>query len=422
MKNNSNTSSPLWTRDFTIITLGSVISMLGNSLAGFAMSLMVLDYTGSTLIFAVYMAMYTVPQLIMPVFSGAILDRFSRKKTIYTLDFITAGLYTAVATAIGAGWFSMPAFLLFCFVSGSIGSIYMVAYDSFYPLTITEGNYSKAYSVASVLETMTAIMVPLSVWLYDLIGLAPLLYINALCFLAAAIMETRIKTQESYIELQKRRLEAKNEPLSAARRMMKDVKEGFAYLHEEKGLKAIAVYFTFSSLCAGVMSVITLPYFKSSYINGEYIYMLVYAGSYIGRIIGGAIHYRFRLPVNKKFGIAFSVYIFIAILEGVHLYMPIPVMVAMCFMIGISGVTSYTIRISGTQSYVPDEKKGRFNGVFQMLNCGGMLAAELFSGLIADYLPPRAVLLVFEMICAAAAVIFIGGNRKYVSVIYNREK
>ena len=38
--------SPLWTRDFTIITLGSVISMLGNSMSGFALSLLVLDYTG----------------------------------------------------------------------------------------------------------------------------------------------------------------------------------------------------------------------------------------------------------------------------------------------------------------------------------------------------------------------------------------
>ena len=34
---------PLWTRDFTIITVGSVVSMLGNSMAGFALSLIVLD-------------------------------------------------------------------------------------------------------------------------------------------------------------------------------------------------------------------------------------------------------------------------------------------------------------------------------------------------------------------------------------------
>ena len=46
--------SPLWTRDFTIITLGSVISMLGNSMSGFALSLLVLDYTGSNLLYAIY--------------------------------------------------------------------------------------------------------------------------------------------------------------------------------------------------------------------------------------------------------------------------------------------------------------------------------------------------------------------------------
>ena len=76
--------SPLWTRDFTIITLGSVISMLGNSMSGFALSLLVLDYTGSNLLYAIYIATFTLPQIVMPIFSGAILDRFSRKKTIYT--------------------------------------------------------------------------------------------------------------------------------------------------------------------------------------------------------------------------------------------------------------------------------------------------------------------------------------------------
>ena len=44
-KNKDMDKNTLWTRDFTIITLGSVVSMIGNSLSGFAMSLMVLDYT-----------------------------------------------------------------------------------------------------------------------------------------------------------------------------------------------------------------------------------------------------------------------------------------------------------------------------------------------------------------------------------------
>ena len=165
----------LWTRDFTIITVGSVISMLGNALSGFAMSLMVLDISKSTLLYAIYLMMYTGPQLIMPLLSGAILDRVSRKKTIYTLDFISAGLYVIMAGVLATGWFSFPLFAAYCFLLGSIESIYQVAYQSFYPLLITEGNYQKAYSIASVLETMTAFMVPVSTFLYKLVGLSPLL-------------------------------------------------------------------------------------------------------------------------------------------------------------------------------------------------------------------------------------------------------
>ena len=138
---------PLWTRDFTIITVGSVVSMLGNSMAGFALSLMVLDYTGSTMLYAIYLMTYTVPQLIVPIISGAILDRFSRKKMIYTLDFMMGGLYLLLGILLSHGWFNFPLFALFSLTVGSVGSIYMVAYDSFYSLLISDGNYSKAYSI-----------------------------------------------------------------------------------------------------------------------------------------------------------------------------------------------------------------------------------------------------------------------------------
>ena len=34
-------------------------------------------------------------------------------------------------------------------------------------------------------------------------------------------------------------------------------------------------------------------------------------------------------------------------------------MMLMCFIVGVCGITSYTIRVSATQSYVPDGRKGR---------------------------------------------------------------
>ena len=413
------TASPLWTRDFTINTLGSVVSMLGNSLSGFAMSLMVLDISQSTLLYAVYIAMYTLPQLFVPIVSGAILDRFSRKKTIYTLDFISASLYALMALLLTTGWFSFPVFAVYCFVLGSIQSMYMVAYQSFYPLLISEGNFQKAYSIASVLETLSAVMVPLSAFLYRQIGLSPLLGINALCFLIAAIMETRIGADEHYLETQK---ETKQSELSGSRQVLSDIREGFSYLVGEKGLLAIAIYFFFSAICGGVSSVIVLPWFKSVYENGEYLYMLVWGMALVGRAIGGMIHYRLNIPAKFRFTVALTVYVVISVLEGVYLFTPIPVMMVMCFVVGIGGVTSYTIRISATQSYVPDERKGRFNGAFNMLSTSGALLGEVLAGALTVLIPERFVLLTVMLLCVLAAVVFIGGGRKHVMPIYNRSQ
>ena len=95
-------------------------------------------------------------------------------------------------------------------------------------------------------------------------------------------------------------------------------------------------------------------------------------------------------------------------------------MAALCFIVGLGGVTSYTIRISATQSYVPDEKKGRFNGAFNMLYTLGALIGEFAAGTLTVVMPQRLVLMSAMLLCALAAVIFIGGGRKYVAPIYNR--
>ena len=411
-------ANPLWTRDFTIITIGSVISMLGNALSGFAMSLMVLDYSGSTFLYALYIAVYTLPQIIMPVFSGAILDRFSRKRAIYTLDYISAGLYAIMAVILFTGWFSFPVFAVYCFLLGAIESVYIVAYESFYPLLITEGNYSKAYSIAGLLETLSALMIPVSTWLYDQIGLAPLLTVNAVCFFAAATMETRIRAGEDYINIQKAK--AEGDELSHGQRMLSDIREGLRYLAGETGLLAVTIYFTFSSFAAGASSVITLPYFNKTFENGRYIYILVWGMAVLGRGLGSIFHYRVKLPARWRYHIAFGVYLIISIFEGVYLFTPIPVMMAMCLVTGLGGITSYTIRISATQSYVPDEKKGRYNGAFNMLNTVGMLSGEVLAGALTAVIPERGVLAGFMAVCTAAAIIFIGGNKKGVEALYNR--
>lgn len=414
MEEKKQTQVPLWTRDFTIITLGTVVSMIGSAIAGFAIGLLVLDYTGSTFLYALFMVMYNMPKVIAPTVAGPFVDKFSRRKAIYTLDFISAALYGLFAWLLIAGYFNYGFLLVGCLILGSIDSIYQVAFESFFPMLITEGNYTKAYSIQSTLESLTMLLIPVSAFLYNLIGIAPLFLINMASFLIAAIMETQIsRVRESYTKKE-------NEDFGIAE-YRKTFHEGIDYLKNEKGLRTITVYFTVTMFAAGAVSTIVLPYFKMNYQNGEYIYMLTMGWTTIGRLIGGGIHYKVKYPTDKKFVIAIIVYLSVSLIEGTMLYMPLVLMAVVCFVNGLLGATSYNIRISATQSYVPDGKKGRFNGIFQMTNMAGLFLGQLISGILCEFAPQRAVLGGFMVINLLAVGATMYRNREDVKKIYNRQ-
>lgn len=407
----------LWTKDFTIITLGSVISMLGNSMIGFAISLFVLDYTNVPFLYALFVFFHTLPQIIAPVAAGPLMDRFSRRRTIYMLDFLSAGLYGLFGLMIYLGRFNFVSLAVMTFVIGTINSVYTVAFGSFYPLLISEGNYSKAYSVSSTLETLTYVMIPAAAFLYKSFGILPLMLMNGVSFFFAAVFEMRI----SDVERGETGKDQKKEKTYGIKAYLKDNKEGVRYLRREKGLMLITLYFMAGSMVGGASSVITLPWFRSSFQDGEYVYMSVWVFMVIGRTMGGMLNYGRKIPAEKKFGIALVVYILLNVIEGVYLYTTVSVMQVMCFLMGILGVTSYNIRISATQTYVPNEMKGRYNGAFLMLTKSGTLFGELLSGIMITFLPMRLTLSIFMGFCALAAVVLIGGGRQNVIPIYNRK-
>jgi MFS family permease len=404
----------LWTKDFTILTLGTVVSMLGNAVAGFAIGLLVLDKTDSVLLYSIFMVCYSLPRIVLPMIAGPYLDRFSRKRVIYLLDFFSAALYSVIFILLYNGFFNYTAYLLLSMLVGSIDSVYSVAYDSFYPLLIGEGNYTRAYSISSLIYPLsTAIMVPIAGVCYRTIGLAPLFLFNAVTFLVAAIAETQIRTAEPHLE------QRTNERFNG-KQLMRDMREGFAYLKRERGLNAITWFFFVMMFAGSVCTTLALPFFKGLQgVDGVMQYTFVMGANTIGRLIGGVAHYFFRYPEKKKYLIALFVYVIISIIDGAYLFFPFWAMLLFMLLDGLLGVTSYNIRISGTQNYLPDEMRGRFNGSFQMLSILGTILGQLFAGAVGDALPIRWVVAGSMSLMFFAVFLIIVPNAEHVKKIYN---
>ena len=416
-------ANKLWTRDFTIITLGSVVSMVGGTMTGFAISSMVLDYTGSTFLYALFNICFQIPMLVCPLLAGPVLDRMSRKKVIYSLDFLSSFVFLVFYLVMRSGWFSYPFLLAGTLLIGAIDGVYVVAYDSFYPNLISEGNYSKAYSVSSMLWPIAAMSTPIAAMVYDRLGtVTPLFLFNALCFFTAAAFERTIKYQETHMD--------KAPPadgMGPLKRFRRDFREGVTYIAGEKGLLVITAYFVVSNFSGSGAGNLYLPFFRNHPqlfamwpIAVVTLYSIVSNFSVAGRFVGGLIHYKVKFPTEKKFAIAMTVYVTICFLEMGELFMPIPIMAAMFFLEGLLSVTSYNIRISATQSYLPDTKRARFNGTFTMLCSMGSIAGTLLSGALAEALPERGIIIAFNVLSLIAAYFLMYRGRDHVKKIYNQ--
>lgn len=430
----------LWSKNFTIITIGSLISMLGSAVAGWAMGLLVYAETENSIAFAAFMALYSLPRILLPLFVGPYLDRFSRRRVIYTLDFISAGIYAVLFIILYNGWFNYFAFLAGSVIIGSIDSVYNVAYESLYPNLIPKGNFRRAYSISSLLYPLSAaVMIPVAGLAYTISdkGIAFLFLFNAATFLIAAIFETRIRLDESQI--------AEKGSVRFSQ-FVSDFKEGIAYLKREKGLAVITIYFFTSTLCGSVMSVLLQPYFyrmapetiPAPFTTGVLLFTVIEACNTVGRLSGGGVQYFLKYPTDKKFAIAVFVYLAICVLEGGYLLFPNSLWWMMClfnFIAGMLAVNSYNIRIAATQSYVPDTIRGRFNGVFMMFNVLGSILGQLLGGVIGSLVNDRAavisigaasfqltvphVILLVNLVNVVCVLTIMLPGRKHVKRIYN---
>jgi len=223
----------VWSKDFTLITTGTVISAIAGQTISLPMSLMVFDNTQSALLSAVMFISNMLPNFVLPLFIAPLIDRCNKKRTIVTLDYLTGVLYFVMALIISKTGFNYQVFVAFSLIAGTIGSIYHLTYSAWYPDLIPVGFEQQGFAVSSTIyPTVVMVMSPIAAWLYKTVPIHQLAVLIGILTLIAATFELFIKSKGL------RREEGK----WSWQNYLTDCKAGFTYLKREKGLKNIYSY------------------------------------------------------------------------------------------------------------------------------------------------------------------------------------
>lgn len=407
MKQKKNT---LWTRNFTIITGGTIISAIGGVAVNFALSFVVFDQSQSTLLAGIFSAISMLPGVLLPILISPYLDHFRRKPIIVGLDALNGMFYLAFGIFLLSSEFHFIIYLLFSVIVGCTGTIYQLAYTSFYPNLIPEGFAQKGYTVSSMIyPTVMVLMTPVASLLYAEFGMGLVCILEGVLLLCASLLETQIRVKERVTK----------EGRFSLKEYGQDLLEGIRFLKKEKGLQRIYSYMPITQGISQGNANLIIAYFRTTSTLGITLYSFFTIAEFIGRTVGGLVHYHIEIKEQKRFRFAYLVYQGYALMDMVLLWVGYPLMLINRSFCGFLGINSATLRESSVQNYIPDDKRAKLNALFQAIfSFSGMLFSVLI-GALGELMSYRMAIVVTSLANMLLCYLIMYRGRDKVKKIYN---
>ena len=183
----------LFTRNFTLLLLGQISSLLGNYTLKFALSMYVLDKTGSASIFASLLAAALLPTILLSPLGGILADRADRRRSMVTLDVLSgasvavAGLLLPLGQEIGviAGLLVVLS-VLAAFESPTV--------QACIPQMLPPDQLMKGNAAVNQVQAIAGLITPfLGSVVYTAFGLMPVLWGTVVCFWLTAALECGLR-------------------------------------------------------------------------------------------------------------------------------------------------------------------------------------------------------------------------------------
>ncbi len=390
----------LWTRNFTCITFATFLSIIGGEVMTLPLSLLVFENTQSTILSSIIFICGILPDVLFSVLIAPFIDKGNKKRWIIILDILMASIYLVMGFYVANHEFQYIVYVLLSLVVGTISVFYRLAYNAWYPSLIPTGLEQKGYAISgTIYPLITIVMSPIATFLYEKTSISNLFFLVSVISFLSVLVESLIRE----IQVSK---EAKSGGYSFSQ-YKQDIKEGFSYLKNEKGIRNI---YTYMAITGGVFEGNTIAiqaYYQTNPLLSVTMLGFLKSAEMIGRVLSGLLQYRITIPPKKRYGITKFVYAVYETSDMILLFLPYPIMLVNRFICGGLGNASATIREAAVQSYLPDHIRARVNAIFSAAFSIFGIFFQLLGGALGEILPYRAVVVSLSSISLVAILVFI---------------
>lgn len=189
----SKMKQKLFSKDFTLVVIGQIISLFGNATIRFALPLYLLNLTGSSALYGTVTACAFIPAILMSPIGGIVADRVNKRNIMVILDFFTAAIILAFSLLMNEVNLILLLTVTLMLLYGIAGA-YQPSVQSSIPSLVNQDHFMAANSIINTISSFSSLMGPvLGGVLYSAYGLKPVLWVCMVCFIVSAVMEIFIK-------------------------------------------------------------------------------------------------------------------------------------------------------------------------------------------------------------------------------------
>lgn len=390
----------LFTRNFTLLILGQASSLLGNGALRFAVSMYVLDATGSAGTFSLIVALSMLPMIVLSPLGGVLADRADRRRIMVALDALSGltVLLGALTLALGGGVAAVGVLLMALSVLGAFES---PTVQACVPQMLSGENVLRGNAAVSQVQAVTSLVTPfLGAAAYSAFGLGSVMLAAAACFFLTALLEC-------FIHLGCTPRGAKGGVLPTVR---DDLAESARFLRREQPdvLKLLLLSGAASMFLSGVM-VVGYPYLVRTTLglsSAHYGVAESAAGvaAILGSVAAGFMSVHGAAWMRRMLGMSGVAVLVAGAGFALGLGAEFVVLVA-AFSLANMACSAFSVcAMTAIQRRTPESLTGKVMAFVYTLSLCAQPLGQLLYGALFDALPPAWVLIPSGAVVAASAI------------------
>ncbi len=381
-------------RNFVLLWLGQLVSLLGNRFHEMASMWYIYQVTGSPLKMGITLVFSTLPAVILGPFAGAVADRYDRKRIIVLSDFANGGIVGIITILLYTGNLEIWMLYLLAGVRSVASTFFGPAVLALTPSIVQKEQLLKANSMNQLSRDFTGILgYAAGGAMIAVLGIPGLFLLDSISFILSAISEIFIKVPKIRAEVAEKKS------------MSSEILEGVRFTVKRKELLHFIIVggLIINFFLAPLQIYITLLAGQRLHMGSEGYGILlaaITAGSLGATLLVPAIGKRFSYYILTFAGLTLEGVLMMLLGISGSFHASFAVLALMGASICVCNVSLNTV----LQNLIPNEMMGRIGGILGTICQATIPLGYFIGGMMTEKYDLTAIIVISGLIVALSGL------------------